>query len=229
MPVKPDENSSHIQIALTNGKKWHQPITVIIKNSNVLIQPTNLSHSHITMHPNIGSTKKPNSHLRISKEDINKFLVDGTNITNNGMLSEWNRKISHNFDCPLELRFSNSLIHHDAENIIHDYNTKVIQFDKGTFNLNFWFSQKDEETLTKYFYTTGVKILLFTTIEKTGENFILTYNLCESEINADEIIKAENYQDTNINAKENTGDNKSNKINLIFGLSSENKKVIILN
>ena len=229
MPVKPDENSSHIQIALTNGEKWHQPITVIVKNSNVLIQPTNLSHSHITMHPNIGSIRKPNSHLRISKEDINKFLVDGTNITNNGMLSEWNRKISHKFDSPLELRFSNSLIHHDAVNLIHDYYTEVIKFDKGTFNLNFWFSQENEETLTKYFNTTGVEILLFTTIEKTGENFILTYNISESEINTDKIIKTENYQDTDIDAKENISGNKSHKINLIFGLSSENKKLIILN
>ncbi len=227
MPVKPDKNSKHIQIILTNGVKWHQTISVVVKNSNVLVQPTNLKYLHITMHPNEGTEKRKNSHLRVSKEDINCFLENGDNLSNNGTLVEWNRKVCDSYDCPLEFIFPNALIHSDKAELIPEYNTKIIEYEKGTLRLNFWFTQHDEETLTKYFSVSGVNVLFFEKIEKTNENFLLTYNISEVVGQFDTIEKTEDYYDIAIEPKESNSDVDTKKLKMMFGLSPEHKKSII--
>jgi len=58
MPVKPDSNSEHLQLVITSGKKYHQTFTVIVKNSNVMVQPTSSKFIHITLHSQKGTKKE---------------------------------------------------------------------------------------------------------------------------------------------------------------------------
>ena len=227
MPVKPEEDSKHIQIILTDGAKWHQTITVIVKNSNVLVQPTNLDYLHITMHPNEGSRSRKNSHLRVSKEDINYYIADDNSLPNNGMLVEWNRKVNDSYDCPLEFIFPHALIHSDKAELLPTYDTQIINYEKGTLHINFWFSEHDEKTLKNYFNTTGVKMLLFGKIEKTNENFALTYSISESEGQFDTIEKTEDYYNISIEPKERASNINNKKLKMMFGLSPESKKSIV--
>ena len=152
MPVKPNDKSSHLQLVLSNGAKFHQSLTVLVKNSDVLIQPTNSPDLHITLHSNKGSNKRKNSHFRIERSSIKHFEITNNQETSiqNGMLSEWNRKIEANYDSPLELIFPSCLATKLKAEIIPNYNTKIIDYGKGALYLNFWFTKIDKVELKKY-------------------------------------------------------------------------------
>jgi len=178
------------------------------------------------MHPNTGTKKLKNSHLRISKEDVKHFTQNGEEIKNKGMLVEWNRNISSKYDCPLEFIFPNNLICNDEASFLKEYDTQVINYEDGTLYLNFWFTEHNEETLKSYFDSTGVTILLFDTIEKTNENFALTYHIHKSTSRFNSTTKTDDYFEIDIKEKSSSITTR-NKLRMMFGLSQESKKSII--
>jgi len=227
MPVKADQNSEHLQLVISNGEKFHQALTVIIKNSNVLIQPTNSSQIHITLHSEIGTQKRKNCHFRIESNEVRNFSIKAPNKTKKGMLVEWNRIVSPSYDCPLELRFPSRLASSDKAEIVKNYNTTLINYKSGTLILNFWFTSQKKEELNRYFNNTGVSLLMFQKILKTGENFVLTYNINESDQSYKNIEKTDDYFEIDVSHKNTHEKDNQNKVQFIFGLTPETKKTII--
>lgn len=227
MPVKPVEDSKHLQLVISNGEKFHQTLTVVIKNSNVLIQPTDSSQIHITLHSDIGTEKRKNCHFRIEKSEVRNFNTKTTKKIKKGMLVEWNRNVSPSYDCPLELRFPSRLAASDRATIVKNYNTYPINYGKGTLHLNFWFTSFNKEELSKYFNSTGVSLLMFEKIKKTDENFALTYNINESDESYKNIEKVANYYEIDVSHKNITPSDNQNKVHFMFGLSAKTKKTII--
>ena len=230
MPVKPDEKSKHLQLVMSDGEKFHQTLTVIIKNSNVLVQPTDSSQLHITLHPNQGNERCKNSHFRIEKSEVKNYKVDTENKVKKvkkGMLVEWNRKINKPFECPLELRFPSYLAENEQARIIPDYKTYPINCGKGCLHLNFWFTSSTEIELLKYFQNQVVELLIFEKIESTNENFALTFNISESDESYKNIEKSNDYFEIDISQKNIESLEKTKKVKFTFGQSSEHKKLII--
>ncbi len=141
MPVKPDSNSEHLQLAITSEKKFHQTLTVIVKNSNVMVQPTFAPYLHITMHPSKGTDKRKNCHLKIEKQYLKKFDINTSSKMNKKRenLVEWNRNVPCNYESPLELIFASSLIESNKAELFKYDNTKIIDYS-GALYMNFWFT-----------------------------------------------------------------------------------------
>ncbi len=229
MPVKPDLNSKHLQLIISNGGKFHQTFTVIIKNSNVLIQPTSSEYLHITMHPKKGTKKRMNSHLRIENESVKRFEIKSADIIKikNGKLIQWNRKILPSYDSPLEFIFPACYIKSYKADLKTDLNTQMISYNKGALKMNFWFTTSNKETLERYWNNSGLKILMFERIEKTNENFALTYHIEESDESYKNMVKANDYFQVGINEKEGSSTQPRDEFSITFGLSPPHKKSII--
>lgn len=228
MPVKPNSNSSHLQLVMTNGVKFNQTLTVLFKNSNILVQPTISPDLHITLHSNEGSERRKNSHFRIEDSSVRHFDIESNqkNSIRNGILAEWNRDISPNYNCPLELIFPSCFALDEKAPIIPEYKTQIINYRKGALYLNFWFTKHDKKQLENYWNLSGLKILMFEEIAKNNENFALTYHVINDDNRFKSIEKVKDYFELSINKKGDKTLN-SQKINFTFGLSPKNKKTII--
>ena len=229
MPVKPDKNTKHLQLVLTNGTLFHQSLTVLVKNSDVLIQPTNSKDLHITLHSNVGTDKRKNSHFRIERSSVKHFEITSIQPKEirNGMLSEWNRKIGPNYDSPLELIFPACFASKLKTEFIPDYQTKIIDYGQGTLYLNFWFTKHDKSELEKYWNISGLKILMFEKLPKNDENFALTYNIIDNDDRFKTIEKVDDFFEISIDHKTDVISESSNKVKFTFGLSPEHKKTIV--
>ena len=70
-------------------------------------------------------------------------------------------------------------------------------------------------------------ILMFEKIEKTGENFSLTYQIEKSDESFKNMIKADNYFQVRIDEKEKNSSQSKNNFSFTFGLSTPHKKSIV--
>jgi hypothetical protein len=224
MPVKADKNSTSIQFLITNGSGFHHPLGVVIKNSNVMVQPSATKHIHISLHP---ETKKGvNSHLRIESGEVDSFWIDNQSSSKNGKLIQWKRKILDRYDCPLELRFPSRYAVHEKVEIDSIKKTVPVYIGEGTLIVNFWFTTLTHDELSRSFQHQGLNLVLFEIIEKTGENFALTYWV-EADDNYDKFESAEGYREVDVSYKEDGVVDTQNKVHFMFGLSPKHKKLII--
>lgn len=225
----PNPETKHLQLVITNGIKFHQSLSVYIKNSDVLVQPIDTSPIHITLHPNEGKEKRKNCHLRIESSEVKKFCTkkNGATLGNKGMLVEWNRDVSPHYNCPLELRFPSNLASNISAQALKAENTQIIDYGKGTLHVNFWFTSLNKEELINYFNSSGVTMLMFEKIDKTGENFVLTYNIVESCSSYENMEKDNSYFELVTTKKDSVTEIAKQQVQFTFGLSPENKKIII--
>ena len=226
MPVKPDNNSKHIQLVINSGGKFHETLLVAVKNSDVLVQPLNTPDLHITMHSLEGTNGRKNSHLRVDSGQNKKYKSKVTNGKKfrNGKLVEWNRNISPAYESALELRFHSSLANRNKAPVEYDFH--LIQCDSGVVHVNFWFTSHNKDELERYFESTGVTLVMFENIPRTEENFALTYNVSPQSVNTDKIVHTSDFYEIETTSKDSE-DNDTKRTEMIFGLCPEHSQLIL--
>jgi hypothetical protein len=228
MPIKPDIDSKHIQLVISNDTEFHETLLVAIKNSDVLVQPLSAPDLHITMHALVGTKNRKNSHVRVDSGQLKKYESKASNgrKIRNGKLVEWNRNICPSYECALELRFHSSFASRSEAPLEYDYHP--IECNSGVVHINFWFTSSDEKSLKDYWEGSGVTCVMFHEIPKTKEKFALTYNLSDQTENTDKIVHTDDFYELVTENKGSKYTNTNNgKVKMVFGLSSEHKKIII--
>jgi len=144
------------------------------------------------------------------------------------MLVEWNREVPCAYNSPLELIFPSCFIKSKKADLIKDYDTNLIDYD-GVLCMNFWFTTSDRIELEKYWKNTGLKVLMFTKINTTDENFAITYHIRESDESFRNMVKDEGFFEIDVSSKIRKVFNcNRRKTRFTFGRNTPDKKSIII-